>query len=94
MNSWTADPATVDELVAKSREVRPGRVLLTVLAAIGTAIGWAIGRFFLAVGWLAGRAWLIGAFFTEAVIYGFRGGAKIPQPAPAEDAGRTEVPGQ
>jgi hypothetical protein len=89
MNSW-AEGTTVDQLISKSREVRPGRVLLTVIAAIGTAIGWAIGRFFLAIGWLAGRAWLIGAFFTEAVIYGFRGGAGLPQP----ERQVSNVPGQ
>jgi hypothetical protein len=81
MNSW-AEGTAVDELLAKSREVKPGRVLLTVLTAVGVAIGWGIGRFFLAIGWLTGRAWLIGAYFAEAVIYGFREGTTIKQKVP------------
>ncbi len=76
---------TVDQLQEQARHVRPGRVLLTIIAAVGTAIGWAVGRFFLSIGWLAGRTWLILAFFTEAVIYGFRGGAGLPQKASPEE---------
>jgi hypothetical protein len=72
----------VDELADRSREVRPGRVAQTVIAAIGVALGWVIGRFFRSIGWLAGRTWLIGAFFAETVVYGFREGAGLPQPMP------------
>lgn len=85
MTTWPAPP--VDELAQQARHVRPGRVLLTVIAAVGTAIGWGIGRFFLSIGWVAGRTWLIGAFFAEAVIYGFRGGARLPQPEPKQPPG-------
>lgn len=82
MNTWAEVP--VSELAGKARQVRPGRVLLTVIAAAGVAVGWTVGRFFTGLGWLAGRAWLIGAHFAEAVIWGFREGAKIPQPARQE----------
>ena len=67
-------------------------MLLTVIAAIGTAIGWGVGRFFLGIGWLAGRTWLIMAFFAEAVIFGFRGGAKLPQPVPQEPPSQGGTP--
>ena len=33
------------------------------------------------LGWLAGRTWLILAFFAETVVYGFREGAGLPQPS-------------
>jgi len=77
-----------DELAARARDVRPGRVVQTVIAAIGVAIGWVIGRFFRSIGWLAGRTWLIGAFFAETVVYGFREGAGLPQPAPEKPPGQ------
>jgi hypothetical protein len=77
-----------DELAARARDVRPGRVAQTVIAAIGVAIGWFFGRFFRSIGWLAGRTWLIGAFFAETVVYGFREGAGLPQPVPEEPPGR------
>lgn len=71
-------PAITDNILADARQVRPSRVLLTVLGAIGTALGWATGRTFVADGWIAGRIFLTGAFFVEAVIYGFRAGAMLP----------------
>jgi hypothetical protein len=80
MSSWT-ESIPADELAARSREVRPGRVVQTVIAAIGVAIGWTVGRFFRSIGWAAGRTWLIGAYFAETVVYGFREGAGLPQPA-------------
>ena len=80
-----AEHVPVDELDARARQVRPGRVALIIIGAIGTAIGWAVARFFLAIGWLAGRIWLIGAYFTEAVIFGFRTGAGLPVGRPTEE---------
>jgi hypothetical protein len=77
-----------DDLAARARDVRPGRVAQTVIAAIGVALGWAIGRFFRSLGWLAGRAWLIGAYFAETVVYGFREGAGLPQPVMKEPPGQ------
>lgn len=71
--------APTEQFLADARQVRPSQVLLTVLAAIGVAVGWGIGRFFTGIGWIAGRVFLTGAYFTEAVIYGFREGAKLPQ---------------
>jgi len=82
--SALTETVPVDELAARSREVRPGRVAQTVIAAIGVALGWTVGRFFRSIGWLAGRTWLIGAFFAETVVYGFREGAGLPQPAAKE----------
>ena len=73
-----------EQFLAGARQARLSRVLLTVLGAVGVAAGWGIGRFFTSIGWLAGRTFLIGAYFTEAVIFGFRAGAKLPpkQPEP------------
>jgi uncharacterized membrane protein YciS (DUF1049 family) len=60
-----AERIQLDDITAQARQVRFGRVLLTVLAAVFFAIGWAIGRVFLAlvwcgvavkVGWQAGAA--------------------------------------
>lgn len=82
--AFTAENIPVDDLAARARQVRPGRVLLIVIGAAGTAIGWVIAKFFTTAGQAAGRAWLIGAFFAEAVIYGFRVGAKLPVVPPQE----------
>jgi hypothetical protein len=80
----TVDDLLVDQLEAKAGQDRPGRAALTVIAAIGVAVGWLVSRFWRGTGWLAGRTWMIGAFFTEAVIYGFREGAGLPQKAAPE----------
>lgn len=83
-----ADRIPVDNLSERSRKARPGRVLMTAVAAIGVAIGWAVGVFFRSLGWLAGRTWMILAFFAETVVYGFREGAGLPQPGPENLQGR------
>jgi hypothetical protein len=80
------DDLLVDQLDAKAARDRPGRAALTVIAAIGVAIGWCVSRAFRGTGWLAGRAWMIGAFFTEAIIYGVRDGAGLPQKTGPEQA--------
>lgn len=87
MSSWT-ERIPVDELSARSRSDRPGRAVMTAVAALGVAVGWTIGMFFRSLGWLAGRTWLILAFFAETVVYGFREGAGLPQPVPAEHPGK------
>ena len=56
---------------------RAGRVLLWPVVALGTAIGWAWGSLLTGLGWVAGRMWLILAYFAEAMVYGFRMGAKL-----------------
>ena len=67
-------------------DVVPGesfrRVVLTVIGAIGTVVGWITGRGLIFIGWFFGRIWLVGAFFVEAIIYGFRVGAKLPLTPP------------
>lgn len=75
------DRVPVDDLAVRARDVQLSRVVLTLIGAIATAIGWAIGRAFISIGWAVGRGWLIAAYFAEAVIYGFRMGAKLPPPA-------------
>lgn len=80
MASWT-DSVHTDEIAEQAHRVRPGRVLLTIITAIGVSIGWAIAKFFRSIGWLAGRFWLIGAHFAESVIWGFREGAGLSQPS-------------
>jgi hypothetical protein len=88
----TVDDLLVDQLEAKAGQDRPGRAALTVIAAIGVTIGWLVSRFWRSLGWLAGRAWQIGCFFAEAVIYGFREGAGLPQKAAPEQAGPGTAP--
>ena len=41
----------LDEITAQAREVHFGRALLTVIAAVFYALGWAAGRFFFAAAW-------------------------------------------
>ena len=41
----------LDDITRQAREVRFGRVLLTVLAAVFFGLGWAAGRFFLGIAW-------------------------------------------
>lgn len=95
MTGWTdvaQERVPVDELARRARDVRPGRVLLTVISAIGVAIGWAVGMFFRSIGWLSGRVFLVGAYFTETVIFGFREGAGIPQPVREPPPGTEQPP--
>ena len=87
------DRVPTEEITARSKQVRPGRVLLTVLTAIGVAIGWAIAKFFRSIGWLAGRFWLIGAHFAESVIWGFREGAGLSQPSARQESQPGPPPG-
>ena len=56
---------------------RAFRVLLWPAVALGTALGWAWGSLLTGLGWTAGRTWLILAYFAEALVYGFRMGAKL-----------------
>jgi hypothetical protein len=84
----------VDQLADKASGDRPGRVLLTVIAALGVAIGWCVSMAFRGTGWLAGRTWMIGAFFTEALIYGFREGAGLPQKAAQGPPPGGQAPGE
>jgi hypothetical protein len=84
MTTWLGG-IPVDQLDEKAGQDRPGRAVLTVIAALGVAIGWCVSKAFRGTGWLAGRTWQIGAFFTEAVIYGFREGAGLPQKAAAAE---------
>jgi hypothetical protein len=75
----------VDQLAEKASGDRPGRAALTVIAAVGVAIGWLVSKSWRGTGWLAGRTWQVGCFFTEALIYGFREGAGLPQKAAAAE---------
>ncbi len=43
----------VDQITRQARDVRIGRVLLTLLAALFFSTGWLAGRFFLGVAWCA-----------------------------------------
>lgn len=70
--------------VTTAAEQRIPRFVLLPVAALGTVIGWTAGRIPLAIGWAAGRIFLIGAFFTEALIYGFRQGAMLAPKQPPE----------
>jgi len=43
----------LDEITAQARQVRFGRLLLTLIAAVFFGLGWVAGRFFLGVAWCA-----------------------------------------
>jgi hypothetical protein len=43
----------LDQITREAQEVRFGRILLAVLAAVFFGIGWAAARFFLALAWCA-----------------------------------------
>ncbi len=48
-----AERVPVDEITARARQVRAGRLLLTLLAGFFYAIGWTVGRAFYALAWCA-----------------------------------------
>jgi hypothetical protein len=41
----------VDEITAQAREARPGRAVLTVVAAVFFALGWCAAKAVLSVSW-------------------------------------------
>ncbi len=43
----------VDAITTRARQVRAGRLLLTLLAGFFYAIGWTVGRAFYALAWCA-----------------------------------------
>jgi hypothetical protein len=72
-----ADHVPVDEITARGRAARPGRVLATLVLG-----------FFLILGWLPGKLWYALADCAVAVSIGFRQGAGWPprQPPPGPPA--------
>jgi uncharacterized membrane protein YciS (DUF1049 family) len=46
-----AERVQLDDITAQARQVRLGRMLATVLAAVFFAIGWTFGRVFFALAW-------------------------------------------
>lgn len=74
----------VDDLIGRARKA-PGarRVLMTAVAALFAGLGWVLGRGLVVLGWIAGRTWISLAYMAEAVIWGFRNGAGLPQPGDA-----------
>ena len=45
------DRVPVDVISAQAQQARPGRAVLTVIAALFFALGWCAGRFVLAASW-------------------------------------------
>jgi hypothetical protein len=74
----------VDELRerAEADRFRPGRAAATAVGWFFAALGWLAGRFLVIAGWAAGRTWMMLAYMAEAVIFGFRNGAGLPLPPP------------
>lgn len=71
-------------------EIALPKAVLWPVAAIGTAFGWVTGRILVALGWVVGRAFLIGAYFVEALVYGFRMGAMLgPKQLPSKRPPKT-----
>ena len=52
MTTTLLDRVPVDEITARAREVKPGRTVLTLIAAVLFGMGWVAARVF-AVLWLA-----------------------------------------
>jgi hypothetical protein len=80
MAATLANPTVVDLLSQQASDAAtaatPGKVALTVIAFLFTAVGWVIGRT-----WWHGAKIL--AFTALAVRYGYRQGARIPvEPIP------------
>lgn len=74
MATWLDQHVPVDEITARARQVRPGRMLATFI----------LGFFFL-LGWIPGRMWYLAADCVTAVSIGFRRGAKLPaRPVPEQ----------
>jgi hypothetical protein len=46
-----AERVQLDDITAQAQQVRFGRMLATVLAAVFFAFGWAFGRVFYALAW-------------------------------------------
>jgi uncharacterized membrane protein YciS (DUF1049 family) len=46
-----AERVQLDDITERAHQVRFGRMLLTVLAAVFFAIGWTVGRVFFALAW-------------------------------------------
>jgi hypothetical protein len=64
----------VDEVTARARAARPGRVLLTLILGL-----------FWVLGWVPGRAWTLAADCAVAVRLGYRSGRGLPPLPPLED---------
>ena len=64
----------LDRIEARARQARPGRVLLTLIAAVLFGLGWLAFR-------ACAGAWLALAWFGSAVIEGWQS-AKAGQRAP------------
>ena len=54
----------LDQVDADARELRPGRVVLTVIFAVLFVVGWVVGAVFRAV-------WLVIAWAWAAAVVGF-----------------------
>ena len=69
--------ATVDigRINAEARDIQPGRVVLTVLAAVLWGIGWTARKTFVV-------AWLVLAWSWTAVRLGWQEAAPKPRPKP------------
>lgn len=55
----------VERVESEARQIRPGRTVLTVIAAVLYAVGWLIGQVFRAV-------WLVVSWSLAAAKVGFR----------------------
>lgn len=83
MATWT-EKIPVDEIIAarQDRQLRPGRLLLTLV----------LGVFFV-LGWLAGRTWLLAADSVNAVRLGWWRGTGLTDAQIAERLKPAPAPG-
>jgi drug/metabolite transporter superfamily protein YnfA len=74
----------VDAITARAREARPGRMLLTVLAAVLFAVGWLFAQAVTRTEKAVGGLWLAVAWCWFAVVEGFRQARPAKPKAPRQ----------
>jgi hypothetical protein len=68
-----AERIPLDEITAQAREVKFGRTLLTLIAAVLFGLGWLVAKFF-------GVTWLVLAWCAVAAREGWREGRRPRRP--------------
>jgi hypothetical protein len=66
-----AERIPLDEITAQAREVKFGRTLLTLIAAVLFGLGWLVAKAF-------GVLWLAAAWTFVAARQGWRAGRAVP----------------
>ena len=70
----------VEQITARARAIRPGRTVLTVIAAVLYGIGWVAAKVF-------GVVWLAATWCAAAVQIGWEEARTPPGPSPSDGGG-------